>query len=63
MGEIADSMIEGELCHYCGVDLEPKEKVYLVQHEKGVKRKVFMPEDGSSFGVPVLCYDCMETSN
>jgi len=60
MGEIADSMINGSMCGTCGVHLEPSEKVYLQSYEKGTSPKVYMPKDGSPFGVPVLCKDCHE---
>lgn len=37
MGEIADSMINGELCEECGVYLEPLEIVYSSEstHHEG----------------------------
>jgi hypothetical protein len=54
MGEIADSMINGEVCAECGVYLEPKEKVYV--QETG--QKMNMPKDGSPMGFPILCSDC-----
>lgn len=54
MGEIADSMINGRLCHCCGVYLEPGEKVYLVSNGN----EVSMPKSGKEFGVPVHCRDC-----
>lgn len=54
MGEIADSMINGEMCAVCGVYLEPEEKVYDQVSEKKMK----MPKDGSPMGFPVICADC-----
>jgi len=54
MGEIADAMINGELCHYCGVYLEPNETVYI----EGTDKKVKMPINGDAFGSPVVCEDC-----
>ena len=54
MGQIADSMIAGELCAVCGVYLKPGELVYNQQGHN----KVRMPADGTGFGVPVLCKDC-----
>lgn len=54
MGEIADSMINGEFCACCGAYLEPSEVVYTQQGEEKVK----MPSDGSAFGVPVICQSC-----
>ena len=57
MGEVADTMINGECCSYCGVYLESDEKVYLVHTDKKYEQ-VRMPEDGSPFGVPVHCSDC-----
>ena len=61
MGEIADSIINGEVCCYCGVYLEPNETVYL-QHddENNPVGPVEMPSDGSPFGVPVCCGDCFD---
>lgn len=56
MGDIADSMINGEMCAECGVYLEPKEVVYT--QTGGVK--VTMPKDGQGYGIPVLCCDCHE---
>ena len=58
MGEISDLMTDGSLCHYCGVYLEPKERVFLVYYERKTNPQVRMPDDGSEFGVPVICYDC-----
>ncbi len=60
MGEIADAMINGKLCVTCGAYLEPGEKVYLQNYEKGTSPKVKMPKDGSEFGVPVNCTMCHE---
>jgi hypothetical protein len=54
MGEIADSMINGEVCAECGVYLDPKEKVYV--QETG--HKMNMPADGSAAGIPVICQFC-----
>ena len=56
MGEIADAMINGEMCALCGVYLEPGEKVYA-QHGGN---KMTMPKDGSPAGIPVLCVDCKD---
>jgi len=56
MGEIAESMINGEACHCCGVHLEPGETVYLVHCVD--RTKVKMPKDGSNFGAPTSCEDC-----
>ncbi len=56
MGEIADSMINGEMCAMCGVYLEPKEKVYVQETGK----KMQMPKDGSAMGFPVLCEFCKD---
>ena len=53
MGEIADSMVAGEICAQCGMYLEPGEKVYTQQ---GVK--VTMPKNGQGYGIPVVCCDC-----
>lgn len=53
MGEIADKMINGELCSQCGVHLDPGSTVYLTTGET-----VYMPSNGEAFGVPVLCEFC-----
>lgn len=53
MAEIADKMINGELCSQCGVHLAPGDTVYLQTGEK-----VYMPDNGEPFGVPVLCEFC-----
>lgn len=63
MGEVADSMINGELCSWCGVFLEPGETVYTLKYRKKQDdmvpdKKVKMPKDGKYFGVPVICKDC-----
>ena len=57
MGEIADSMINGEVCAECGVYLEPKEEVYI----QATGKKMYMPADESPAGLPVLCYDCFKS--
>lgn len=56
MGEIADSMINGELCALCGVYLEPGETVYI----QSTNKKAKMPLDGSAFGCPVVCECCKD---
>jgi hypothetical protein len=56
MGQIADLMIAGELCAECGVYLEPGETVYTQQGHDKVK----MPDNGTGFGIPVLCKDCKD---
>lgn len=56
MGDVSDNMINGRLCHACGVFLEPKEVVCLVSNGNKVK----MPDTGGEFGVPVYCKDCNE---
>lgn len=53
MGEIADKMINGEFCSQCGVYLAPGDTVYLQTGEK-----VYMPDNGEPFGIPVLCEFC-----
>ena len=55
MGDIADSMIYGEVCSFCGTYLSPKEKVYS-QHDE--EESHIMPKDGSPMGFPVICEDC-----
>lgn len=54
MGEIADSMINGEFCALCGVYLEPNEKVYSQANNEPLR----MPSDGESMGFPVVCTNC-----
>ena len=58
MGEMADMMLNGTMCHQCGVYLEPSEIVYLVNYESKKKRIVIMPKNGEPFGLPVHCSDC-----
>ncbi len=55
MGDIADSMIYGEVCSLCGTYLRPREEVYS-QHDEDESHK--MPKDGSPIGFPVICKDC-----
>jgi hypothetical protein len=54
MGEIADSMINGEICAECGVYLEPKELVF----EQASGKKLKMPANGDPVGFPVICQHC-----
>lgn len=54
MGEIADSMINGETCSFCGVYLEPGETVV----QQGTTTRMKMPSDGDSMGFPVICLSC-----
>lgn len=56
MGEIANSMVNGEICAECGVYLDPNERVWA-QDEKNQKR-LRMPKDGSPMGFPVVCTGC-----
>ena len=56
MGEIADAMINGEICAECGVYLEPRELVWL--QGDGNNTRFRMPKDGSAAGVPVVCTGC-----
>ena len=58
MGEIADSLINGEFCEQCGVYLDPGEKVYTQ-----VGDQVTMPTDGEGFGIPVNCKSCGQEDN
>lgn len=57
MGAVADSMINGEACTWCGCYLEPGEIVYL---NSDTSHEVRMPSDGSGYGVAVICGDCCE---
>ena len=52
MGDVAELMVNGDICQICGVYLHPSQKVYVY----GVKVK--MPENGEGYGVPVTCKDC-----
>jgi hypothetical protein len=54
MGEIANKLINGEMCAECGVYLEPKEKVYV----QGTNKKINMPKNGEPAGIPVICKYC-----
>lgn len=57
MGEIADQMINGEICQYCEAYLHPGEIVYIeIGNEK---TKIKMPANGEEMGVPVICNECM----
>lgn len=56
MGEIADSMINGEVCAECGVYLEPGEKVF----DQASGSKMNMPRDGSPMGFAVICSCCKD---
>lgn len=56
MGEIAEQMINGEICAECGVYLEPKEKVWAQEDTK--QADIHMPKDGSGVGFPVVCKYC-----
>ncbi len=56
MGEIADQMINGEICAECGCYLEPGEIVFY----QGGGGKMEMPEDGEGAGFPVLCEGCRD---
>ena len=50
MGEIADQMINGEICAQCGVYLESNERVWQQANTKLKGKK----DDG----YPVICNDC-----
>lgn len=54
MGKYADRLINGQDCSWCGVYLDPNERVYLVDSFMSVK----MPKNGSGYGIPVICKDC-----
>jgi hypothetical protein len=56
MGEMADRMINGEDCQWCGVRLDENEKVFDTAGNC-IGR---MPEDGSGFGIAICCEDCVE---
>lgn len=60
MGEIANKMINGELCQWCGVYLEPEETVYQVDENGENPTAYEMPADGTGFGVPVICEHCKD---
>lgn len=57
MGEIADQMINGEICAECGVYLEPNEKVWAQEDEEHLGL-LLMPKDGTGAGFPVICSSC-----
>ena len=54
MGVIADTLINGEACAWCGVWLNPREKVYRISDDK----KVSMPANGQGYGQEVVCKSC-----
>jgi len=56
MGDVADSMTNGQVCSYCGVYLDPKETVYSQEGNM----KLTMPENGDPMGFPVHCKGCKE---
>ena len=56
MGEIADSMINGEVCAECGVYLEPNERIW--SQDEDSQKRLKMPSDGSPMGFPVVCTGC-----
>lgn len=56
MGEIADSMINGEFCAECGVYLSAGEIVF----EQSTGKRARMPRDGKPYGLPVICRDCKD---
>ena len=56
MGEIAESMINGEFCALCGVYLEPGERVHLQSNNEPSR----MPSSGEPMGFPVLCTSCVD---
>ena len=59
MGEIADKMINGELCEWCGVYLAPEEHIYYPKGEESDSYLLSkMPKNGTGFGTPVICADC-----
>lgn len=53
---MADRMINGEDCQWCGVRLDENEKVFDTAGNC-IGR---MPEDGSGFGIAICCEDCVE---
>lgn len=59
MGELADAIINGELCEWCGVYLSPSEKVNIVNEHGDVHHTDTMPKDGKPYGTPVVCEDCV----
>lgn len=55
MGDIADSMVNGEVCCGCGGFIGSREVVYI----EATREKLVMPTDGSPAGMPVLCQNCV----
>ena len=55
MGEIANSMINGEFCALCSVYLEPEEIVF----SENTNEQLRMPSDGDPMGFPVICKHCI----
>ena len=61
MGEISQTLINGEACSWCGVNLEPDETIYTIPKQDGsvtCKLKDKMPLNGSGYGTPIICEDC-----
>ena len=62
MGDVADALINGNLCSWCGVYLEPNEKVFIIPSlaEDNIINNTEnkMPKNGNGFGLPVVCSDC-----
>ena len=57
MGETADMMIDGTLCHQCGVYLEPGSQAFPVHWEKDTLRPK-MNVTKEPIGFPLYCDTC-----
>lgn len=54
MGEIADAMIDGVICVYCGTYFQEGDVRYLV-HDDSPQLRSFTTD----MGVPCVCEDCV----
>jgi len=53
MGEIADQMVNGEICAVCGVDFEQGETVY-----EQCDQAASFTYQSEALGLPVVCNSC-----
>ncbi len=59
MGEIADLMLEGHLCLWCGCDFEEREIVYTIPSKSEPAHELIYNVN-EPFGFPVVCGPCCE---
>jgi len=58
MGSVADSMINGELCSWCGCYIDEGTTAYTLPDEEGETMGIFVGYDEEPIGHPVICEDC-----